>query len=421
MSLFRFISSSTLFFVLAFSGILSRGDQPKWAWTGAVSPTSATLKTGWSDAPPTPLQLSTQPGLSPAKLQNGKALPAGVLGEIVTYELQNLQPDTVYYYGWEGQASGQFRTFPSGKADIVFAFASCAKTGSSHPVFESIAEQNPLFFLHTGDLHYEDIRKNDVEIFREAYSRVFSSPQQNACLRKMPWIYMWDDHDYGPNNSNASSPSRPAAMQSYRETVPHYPLALGTDPDKPVAQAFTVGRVRFILTDLRSAKQPRETMMGEEQLEWFTSEVLRSHRSHAMVVWLSSVPWISPKGSSRDNWGGFPDERQEISDFLTRNRITNFFVISGDAHMLAFDDGSNNTYASNGKGPGFPVFQAGALDQRGSVKGGPYSGGTHPGPGHFGLIRIFDQGDAVRVEFEGRTHTGEILLTHTFSRAVEGH
>ena len=30
-------------------------------------------------------------------------------------------------------------------------------------------------------------------------------------------------------------------------------------------------------------------------------------------------------------------------------------------HMLAIDDGTNNTFSSSGA-PGFPVFQAGALD-----------------------------------------------------------
>ena len=36
--------------------------------------------------------------------------------------------------------------------------------------------------------------------------------------------YMWDDHDYGPNDSDRFSPARDAALSSYRDVVPHFPL-----------------------------------------------------------------------------------------------------------------------------------------------------------------------------------------------------
>ena len=39
--------------------------------------------------------------------------------------------------------------------------------------------------------------------------------------------------------------------------------------------------------------------------------------------------------------------------------------MSGDAHMLAVDDGSHTP-------GGFPVMHASPLDKKGSIKGGPY-------------------------------------------------
>jgi hypothetical protein len=85
-------------------------------------------------------------------------------------------------------------------------------------------------------------------------------------------------------------------------------------------------------------------------------------------------------------------------------------MVSGDAHMLAADDGSNSDYARSG---GFPVFQAAALDRRGSVKGGPYSEGTFPGDGQFGLISVEDEGGrTVRVTMRGLNWQGEELVRH---------
>ncbi len=42
-------------------------------------------------------------------------------------------------------------------------------------------------------------------------------------------------------------------------------------------------------------------------------------------------------------------------------------MVSGDAHLLGFDDGSHNDYA-NPPGGGFPVFQSSPVTQFGSVK-----------------------------------------------------
>jgi hypothetical protein len=86
--------------------------------------------------------------------------------------------------------------------------------------------------------------------------------------------------------------------------------------------------------------------------------------------------------------------------------------------MLAADDGRHNRYASDGSGPGFPVYHAAALDRRGSVKGGPYSEGARPGGGQFGLLHVEDRGDRLHVTYEGRNEQGQVLIKHAFTRTV---
>ena len=71
-------------------------------------------------------------------------------------------------------------------------------------------------------------------------------------------------------------------------------------------------------------------------------------------------------------------------------------MVSGDAHMIAIDDGTNTNY-SDTPGPGFPLFNAAALDRPGSIKGGPYSEGTVAGGGQFGTLEIEDTGDTINV------------------------
>jgi hypothetical protein len=228
---------------------------------------------------------------------------------------------------------------------------------------------------------------------------------------------MWDDHDYGPNNADGSSPSKPAARQVYRERVPHHPLAAGTGDVAPY-QAFTVGRVRFLVTDGRSERSPSgarddaaKTMLGAAQKAWLKSELLAARDRQALTVWVNTMPWVAPATIGGDHWGGYTTERRELADFIRDNQIDRTLVmLSGDAHMVSAEDGTHSGYATGGGG-GFPVLHAAALDRSGSVKGGPYSHGTFPGSGQFGLLSVEDTGgDEVSVTYSGRRTDGSELV-----------
>ena len=97
--------------------------------------------------------------------------------------------------------------------------------------------------------------------------------------------------------------------------------------------------------------------------------------------------------------------------------------------MVAIDDGRNCGYASGGRG-GFPVFQAAALESRGSEKGGPYALGDEngqPGSGIAGRRQfgVFDieyadpaRPKAIWTAFRAERNTGTVtqLLKHEFPR-----
>ena len=108
-----------------------------------------------------------------------------------------------------------------------------------------------------------------------------------------------------PTMPDRSSPSRETAWSAYRTYVPHYSLGDRVESG-PIYQAFTVGRARFVLTDLRSERDPAtdpdgpdKTMLGDEQRQWLERELLVSSRRHAVVFWVSSVPWIENSGQPR--------------------------------------------------------------------------------------------------------------------------
>jgi phosphodiesterase/alkaline phosphatase D-like protein len=245
-----------------------------------------------------------------------------------------------------------------------------------------------------------------------------TQPGQQALYSGAPIAYLWDDHDYGGDNANGQSPARPAAAASYRYTVPHYGLP---DDDGAIYQAFTVGRVRFILTDTRSQRSlqtdpdgPAKTMLGEDQKEWFKQQLLDTVGKYPLIVWVNPDPWIAEAAPLADNWGGYATERREIADFVAENDIRGLAMLSGDAHMLAIDDGTNSDYSTDQSG-GFPVFHAAPLDKQTSLKGGPYSEGTSLQSGQFGLMTVTDNGSTIEVAWSGRTWHDEEVLQYEFS------
>jgi phosphodiesterase/alkaline phosphatase D-like protein len=117
-----------------------------------------------------------------------------------------------------------------------------------------------------------------------------------------------------------------------------------------------------------------------------------------------------------DHWSVFSRERREIADFVKANHIRGLCILHGDSHMLAADDGSHSDYATGGGAP-LPVMCAAPLDQRPSLKGGPYSQGVYrvrPDEGCFGLVTVTDNGTNVTVNFSGRNNQNEEKIALKF-------
>ncbi len=399
-------------------------DLVEFTWAGGVTSSGFVVKVlPASPGEPPSLLVSPDPSLTDA-LEFQPTAPTDPDSSIVTFTVEGLEPDTLYWYTFlagnaiEAGRAGRVRTFPEGAASFTVAIGACQETGSNGRVFDLIREADPLLFILTGDFHYEDIKTDTPAAFREAIARNLRSPAQQALYLRTPLAYVWDDHDFGGDNSDSGATAAPAAHRVYRDYVPHYPLETG--PEGPIYQAWSIGRVRFIMTDTRSHRFPRsepdgpaKTMLGEEQKAWFKQQLLGANGEYPLIVWVSSVPWIGEPSAGADHWAGYATERSEIADFIAANGIGGLVIVSGDAHMLAIDDGSNSDYASAGGAP-IPVLHAAALDRRGSVKGGPYSEGAYPGGGQFALMIVEDRGEAIRVTWSGRNWRGEEVVAYSF-------
>ncbi|HXF48915.1 MAG TPA: alkaline phosphatase D family protein [Verrucomicrobiae bacterium] len=405
--------------------LVSSNSQVEFIWSGAVTPSSAVVKAKLiPDGGIARLAVSAAPDFSSSIYSNWDTAVTTENNRVVRLEATGLAPRQRYYYAVEVNGTldtgivGRFETFPTDTGMFTIAMGSCAQTGSNSQSFATIHSLNPLFFLHLGDMHYQNIGVNDPNLFRQAYETVLSSPNQSRLYRDFALAYIWDDHDFGPNNSDSTSPSRSASRATYREYVPHYPLAAGMG-NAPIYYTFDVGRVHFIVCDSRSARSPEfavddasKTMLGTTQKAWFKQELLNSKSNYPLLVWVNTLPWIGSPGGG-DAWYEYTNERRELADFIKANGIKNICMLSGDAHMLAIDDGTNSDYATGGGAP-FPVMHSASLDQTPSLKGGPYSHGAFPGRGQFGVMTVFDRQESLRVVWSARDSANNEKTAYSF-------
>lgn len=390
-----------------------------WAWSGGVTSEAATVVARVRQGAPVRLVVTPDREGADSLTFPSRGFVAPDATGVARFHADGLAQATRYRYRVETEAGsgldGRFRTFARGPFSFRFAFASCASTGSNHRVFDAIRELTPDLFIHMGDFHYMNISRNDVAAYRGAYDRVLASARQGLLYRSTPIVYIFDDHDFGANDADGTSASRPAAMRAYRERVPSYPLQDGDE--STLQQAFDIGRVRVIVTDTRTARaslrsrRPR-TMLGAQQLEWLEQQ-LTDAKDAPLVVWVNTVPWITKSRESTVNgWAQFSEERQRLADHVESLGLTSRVVmLSGDGHMAAIDDGTNSSYASSRTKDtrGFVVAHAAPLDRWTRIKGGPYSHGVSRHNHQFGVLDVADSGTALDVTVSARNAAGAVI------------
>lgn len=389
-------------------------------WVGALGSAGATVTACLTHAAPAVRLAVTGPGgtvySSPVDVEHGAPTKFVITG---------LAADTEHTYAIESNAlslpgpTGRFRTAPTGNASFTVAFSGDAASGSNHLSFQAVRDVEPLLFLHLGDAHYHNISTNDPAAFRAAYDEILAQPRQATLYREIPTVYVPDDHDYGANNSDGSSPSKPAATATYRARVPHYPLG-DAAPTGGMYQSFDIGRVRFVVTDQRSAASPdsatdnaSKTMLGAAQKAWFKNILANS--SGKLIVWCCPRVFYPAATAGADNWGGFSTERSELVSFIHANCPGRVVVLSADMHALGIDDGSHHDFLPGGGEP-LPTFQSSPLDIVNAGGSGTYSAGLFTSNGQFGTMEVTDTGgSSLGIVWKGWDSTGALLATHSFS------
>jgi alkaline phosphatase D len=263
---------------------------------------------------------------------------------IVLTRIEGLQPDTHYYYRVlvDGIVDRYqptpyvTKTAPAGVADFRVAFGSCARYvwDREQRIFDGVMTQTPDLFFWLGDNVYADTEA--PEMIADELRRQRNVERMQPLIRSVPQLAIWDDHDFGYNNSDGSSPGKAQALGVFKRYWANPSSGLPAAPG--VFFDYSHGGVDFIFLDGRYYRDPNDVsdhpgknFLGAGQTAWLRQRLLASRAPFKVLVCGSG--WSSADGPAGDTWSACLTERNALFDFIRDRNITGVVLLSGDSHV----------------------------------------------------------------------------------------
>jgi alkaline phosphatase D len=208
--------------------------------------------------------------------------------------------------------------------------------GGDYEIFKPMTEEKPEIMIWLGDNMYT--READWYSrtgFNYRYTHTRSLPEAQQIYSQSINLATWDDHDYGPNNSDRSFRDKDIALSVFSSfwANPSY----GLYDDRGIYTRYVYGDIEFILLDNRYHRTPnktkteKRTWLGEKQKQWF-KDVLSNSEAPYKIVCLGGQ-FLTTSESGETYSGLAKEERKEIIDYIDDNQIKGVVFLTGDRHF----------------------------------------------------------------------------------------
>ena len=293
--------------------------------------------------------------------------------------------------------------------------------GSEHEILLAMAAQKPDFMIWLGDNTYT--REIDFDTpggLRYRYRHDRALPELQPLLAATPHYATWDDHDFGPNDSDGSYALKDVALETFAS---YWPAVRYGAPGVPgVFQKFSWSDVDFFLLDDRYHRKPNSwpagpdrRMLGTAQMQWL-KEALVSSRATFKVVALGNQV-LNPLAGA-EALTKYPVEYNELLDFLRTAKVEGVVFLSGDVHrtelMKVQPEGLYPLYdfTSSPLTAGVYTPRPGSpdLDHPARVPG------TLLGEHSFGTLRVEGARGARRMVLRAHDKAGAVKWSYTIDR-----
>lgn len=251
--------------------------------------------------------------------------------------------DRPYSTEFQTQELWQHRTDPP---DFRIAAASCFYVndpaydrpglpyGGQFEILDALLAKNADAMVWLGDNFYyrePDWTTRTGMLYRNTHTRSF--PGLQPFLASVHQYATWDDHDYGPDNSDGSWREKTTALEAF-DLFWGNP-ELGPPELGGIGTTFQWGDVEFFLLDNRWFRSSEHRisghrqLFGEDQLRWLT-DALTSSRSTFKVI-VSGGQLLNPV-ADWSSYATYPVERSRFLRLLRENDVWGVVLLTGDVH-----------------------------------------------------------------------------------------
>ncbi len=239
----------------------------------------------------------------------------------------------------------QWRTDPP---NFTLATGSCAYVndppydrpgtpyGGDYQIFNAILDKRPDFMLWLGDniyLRESDFNSRTGVLYRNTHTR--SLPELQPLLASVHHYAIWDDHDFGPNDSDASYPFKDWTLEAFKLFWAN--PSFGVNDQKGITTFFRWSDIDFFLLDNRyfrtanNRKTGEAQILGKTQIEWLISALVNSRAPFKIVAVggqvLNSAPVFENFSANRHY-----TERDYLLQRIEEEKIKGVVFLTGDRH-----------------------------------------------------------------------------------------
>ncbi len=277
--------------------------------------------------------------------------------------LSSLQPNSTYtfflksksfqtkIYEFTTQELWQWR---KDAPDFSIAFGSCAYVndtefdrpgkpyGQSDSIFNVISAMKPSAMIWGGDNIY--LREGDFETqanMEARYIKARQVPSIQKLLSACPQYAVWDDHDFGPNDSHSSFQYKKESLAAFKEMWGNSNYGFPENDNNCITGKVSINDVDLYLMDNRSFRIPPGTegitpqMLGKEQINWLIQDLKSSKASFKLVAIGSQV---LSSVADFENYANYKEEREYLLQLLATNNIKNVVFLTGDRHFTELSE-----------------------------------------------------------------------------------
>ena len=207
--------------------------------------------------------------------------------------------------------------------------------GGNYEIFTAIAAQEPDIMLWLGDNTYlreADWYSKTGMLYRYTHTRSLTELQ--PLLATTSNYAIWDDHDYGPDNSDRTFAMKEVSLGLFKDFWANPTYGIGSLGG--TVSSFEWGDAQFFLLDNRYFRSPNEwdsgkrEILGKDQLEWLQEALVSSRATFKIICIGGQFLNTAQKYETHNHIA--PEERLELLHTLINEGIKNVIFLSGDRH-----------------------------------------------------------------------------------------